>query len=119
VRAEYTSGELGGRAAVFEHDFGSGRVVYIGTRLEPAALRDVLLGAVAGAGIAPTVRGAPAFVEATRRSGPQAEFLFLLNHSATRSATVELAGDGVELLSGAAVRGSVTLDPLAVAVIRI
>jgi beta-galactosidase len=119
VLAEYASGDLCGRAAVVENEFGSGRVVYIGTRLEPAALRDVLLGAVAGAGVARSVQDAPAFVEATVRTGSGADFLFLLNHSDTLAADVAVAADGVDLLSGASVCGSVRLEPLAVAVIEV
>ncbi|MEV4518428.1 beta-galactosidase [Dactylosporangium sp. NPDC049525] len=113
VLASYTSGFLAGRPAILEHRLGAGRVVYIGTRLEPAALRDTLLGAVRDAGVAPVVDGAPAHVEAVRRGA----FLFLLNHSDSESAEVPVPA-GVDLLTGERVGGSVVLAPLAVRVIQ-
>jgi beta-galactosidase len=118
VLASYTGGFLAGRPAIVENAFGSGRVVYVGTRLDEAALRDTILAAVRGAGVSPLVAGAPAFVEAARRVKDGAEFLFLLNHSDTEVTTVDIEVRGVELLSGAAVDGCVRLEPLAVAVIR-
>jgi beta-galactosidase len=115
--AWYASGPLDGRPAVVENSVGAGRAVYLGTRLAGPALRDVVLGAVRAAGVAPVVTGAPSFVEATRRDGDGVEYLFLLNHSETETATVPIATPGVDLLSGAAVVDRVQLPPLAVAVI--
>jgi beta-galactosidase len=109
VLAGYTSGPMTGRPAVIQNLFGSGRVVYVGTRLEADALRDTILEAVDAAGVAPVVPDAPPFVEATRRG----RFLFLLNHSGTETATV--AATGVDLLTGN--DGTVTLPPLGVAVL--
>ena len=111
--AEYTGGDLAGRAAVVTNTFGTGRVVYIGTRLEDAALRDTILDAAAAAGVAPVVRDAPTQVEATVRGG----YLFLLNHSDTAAATVPATG--VDLLTGERAEGTVTLRPLGVAVIEV
>jgi beta-galactosidase len=118
VVASYASGFLAGRPAIVDNAFGSGRVVYIGTRLAEGALRDTLLGAVRAAGVTPVIH-APAFVEATRRVNERAEFLFLLNHSDTEAATVDVPGEGLDLLSGTAVNGSVFLAPLDAAVVRL
>ena len=121
VLASYTTGALRGRPAILEHTVGRGRVVYIGTRLEADALRDTLLDAVAAAGVAPLLDHAPAHVEVTRRTGDDAEFLFLLNHSGTETVRVPLpadAADGIDLVSGAKTDGTVELAPLAVAVVR-
>ncbi|WP_426503315.1 beta-galactosidase [Dactylosporangium sp. McL0621] len=115
VLGEYTGGDLAGRPALIRNDFGSGCVVYIGTRLSPEALRDTVLSAVRAAGVAPVVEGAPPYVEATRRD----RYLFLLNHSDTRTASVAVPGPGVELLGGSTVDGTVTLAPLAVAVVEL
>lgn len=95
------------------HRLGAGRVVYIGTRPHPSALRDTLLGAVLAAGVAPVVDGAPAHVEAVRRGA----YLFLLNHCDTEPAEVRLPAAGVDLLTGEQVSGSVLVAPLAVRVI--
>lgn len=118
VLASYTSGFLNGRPAVIENALGAGRVVYIGTRLEEAALRGTVCGAVRAAGVSRLVESAPAFVEVARRFNEQAEFLFLLNHSDTEAATVSFQGYGVDLLSGTPVDGSLVLAPLAAAVVR-
>ncbi|WP_345630783.1 beta-galactosidase [Rugosimonospora acidiphila] len=116
--AWYASGSLSGRPAVIQNPFGSGRVVYVGTRLPPATLHDTVLATVRDAGVAPLVEAAPDFVEAARRGNEHAEFLFLLNHSDTRTARVAVPAPGVDLLTGVAVGDHVSLDPLAVAVIR-
>ncbi|WP_433202583.1 beta-galactosidase [Dactylosporangium sp. CS-047395] len=115
VLGEYTTGDLSGRPALIRNDFGAGRVVYLGTRLEPAALRDTLLSAVRAAGAAPVLEGAPPYVEATRRD----RYLFLLNHSEVRTAAVTVPGPGVDLLTGSAVRDAVILAPLGVAVVEL
>lgn len=63
-------------------------------------------------------RMAAPVVEAARRAGEHGEFLFLLNHSDTETATVTVPDEGVDLLSGAPVCESFPLAPLAAAVIR-
>jgi beta-galactosidase len=118
VLASYSAGLLAGRPAVLDNAFGAGRVVYVGTRLEPAALRDTLLEAVRAAGVPCLVDEAPEFVEAAARTTDRAEFLFLLNHSDTQEATVRVRDPGVDLLSESIVDVSVRLAPLSVAVIR-
>jgi beta-galactosidase len=119
VLAWYDSGFLAGRPAIVDNAFGSGRVRYLGTRLDAAALRDVLLAAVREAGVSRLVPEAPAFVEVTRRTGEHADFLFLLNHSDTETVTVPVPAKGLDLLTGAAVDGHVALGPLAAAVVRL
>ena len=118
VLASYASGLLAGQPAILENSFGAGRVVYVGTRLEAAALRETLLDAVRAAGVPRLVEDAPESVEAALRSTLDTEYLFLLNHSETQEAVVSIGAGGVDLLSGAAVNGSVRLAPLAVVVIR-
>ncbi|WP_165989525.1 beta-galactosidase [Streptomyces sp. YIM 98790] len=119
VAAWYTTGLLGGRPAILRNSFGAGRVHYLGTRPDAGTLARVLLGAVAGAGVRPLLEGAPAEVEATVRSGADARYLFLLNHSETGPAGVPLPAAGVDLVSGAGADGTLTLPPLGVAVLRI
>jgi beta-galactosidase len=118
VVASYASGLLAGRPAVVDNAFGMGRVVYVGTRLDTAAWRDVVLEAVRAAGVPRLVEDAPDFVEAAARTSERAEFLFLLNHSETEEAMVRVRVPGTDLLSGSTVDGLARLAPLSVAVIR-
>jgi beta-galactosidase len=117
VLATYTYGDLKGRPAVLVNERGTGRVVYVGTRLDRPGLSRTLLGAAAGARISPVVAGAPEFVEAARRATASAEYLFLLNHSPAESASVTVAPGGTDLITGSQVHGPITLPPLAVAVV--
>ncbi|WP_307821730.1 Beta-galactosidase C-terminal domain [Streptomyces coffeae] len=57
----------------------------------------------------------PEGVEATVRTGPDASYLFLLNHA---DKPVEISAHGTDLLTGAPVRGAVQLVPLGAAVLR-
>ncbi|WP_243061928.1 beta-galactosidase [Humibacter sp. RRB41] len=118
VRAVYASGLLQGRPAMLENTVGEGRVVYLGTRLEPAALTRVLLGEAQRSGIRALVTDAPPTVEATLREADGVSFLFLLNHSESHAAEVRLPFEGHDLLTGASVTDAVTLGPLGVAVVR-
>jgi beta-galactosidase len=52
-------------------------------------MRRVTRAAVAAAGVEPVLSGLPDGVEATRRDGPDASYLFLLNHG-TEEVTVPL-----------------------------
>jgi beta-galactosidase len=87
----YTSGPLPGVPAVTRHGFGAGTAWYLGTCPDDAAMRRILREAAAGAGVAPVLPGLPDGVEATRRDGPDASYLFLLNHG-TEPVTVPLPG---------------------------
>ena len=115
--ARYAGGDLAGRPAVLLNELGSGRVIYIGTRLEGAGLAATLLRAAQVADVAPVVTGAPEFVEATRRAGDRASFLFLVNHSDTSPATLEVEPGGIDLITGNSV-GPLELPPLGVAVVE-
>ncbi|TYB41890.1 beta-galactosidase [Actinomadura chibensis] len=112
--AVYGGGPLAGRPAVTRNAHGAGRAWYVGCHLgERVGL--VLEEAFADAGVRP-VLDVPAGVEATRRDGPGASYLFLLNHRADEAEAP--VPDGVDLLSGAAVRGALRLAPLGAAVLR-
>ncbi|MHA7984968.1 beta-galactosidase [Rathayibacter sp. CAU 1779] len=117
VRAVYTSGLLDGRPAVIENVVGEGRVVYLGTRLESAALARLLTGEAERVGIRSLIADAPAHVEATLRESADERFLFLVNHSETDAATVALPFAGRDLLTGTDVEYALTLAPLGVAVV--
>ncbi|MEO3885299.1 beta-galactosidase [Nonomuraea sp. B5E05] len=116
--ATYADGLLEGRAAVVENRYGSGRVVYVATLLEQAALDAVVLEAVESAGVRSRFEGVPAHVECSVRGNDTYEYVFLLNHSAELSASVPLEGPGTDLLTGSPVSGQVELGPLGAAVIQ-
>lgn len=113
VTARFTSGDLTGRPAVLANEFGVGRVIYLGTRLDDRGLAATLLRAADEAGARPVVTGAPPHVEATRRG----QYLFLLNHSATAPAVIAVEPGGTDLITGKRAPGSVTLEPRDVAVL--
>ncbi|MGW0781835.1 beta-galactosidase [Streptomyces sp. NPDC002913] len=107
--AGYRGGELDGLPAVLR----KGTAMYVSTLPEPAALRELLGRAAAGAGVRPVVEGLPSGVEAVRRG----ELLFLLNHGGS-PAGVKLPGRYLDLLTGAEADGGVELERYGVAVLR-
>ncbi|TDD43014.1 beta-galactosidase [Nonomuraea terrae] len=116
--ATYADGLLAGRAAVVENQYGAGRVVYVATLLEQAALDAVVADAVERAGVRSRFEGVPAHVECSVREDAAHEYVFLLNHSADESASVPLDG-GTDLLTGLPVSGQVVLGPLGAAVVQV
>jgi beta-galactosidase len=98
VIAVYTDGYLAGRPAILDHELGSGRAVYVGTRLDDAALDALLTAVVRRAGVTPTA-DAPRGVEIVERSTSEATYLFILNHL-RQDAELTLPRSGIDLLTG-------------------
>ncbi|GAA5196077.1 beta-galactosidase [Rugosimonospora acidiphila] len=127
------TGDLAGRPAVTRHAYGRGVAWYLGTRPDPAAMRELLDRVCGDAGVAPALPDLPEGVQAVTRHGADHSYLFLLNHGA-RPVRVALPAPAVNLLAersdevgpGAAGSGavdsgavdSVTLEPRGVAVLR-
>jgi beta-galactosidase len=88
VLMKFAEGELAGRPAAMRN----GRASYLATLPDPAAMRSVVSGACAAAGVRPALEGAPAGVEAVRRG----DALVLLNHG-TGAAEVEVGATRVAL----------------------
>ncbi|MDX3161175.1 beta-galactosidase, partial [Streptomyces scabiei] len=105
----YKGGELDGHPAVLRR----GRAWYVSTLPEPAALRDLLAGVAADAGVRPVLDGLPDGVEAVRRG----DVLFVLNHGRD-AVTVEVPGTLHDLLTGAVVTGTLSLGRYGVAALR-
>ncbi|MFC5184483.1 beta-galactosidase [Actinomadura harenae] len=103
--ASYAEGPLAGRPAITRNVHGEGIGWYLSCHL-PSALGRIL----DEAGVGP-VHATPEGVEATRRG----DHLFLLNHTDTVSRVSGLSG--IDLLSGATVRGELELPPLGAAVL--
>jgi beta-galactosidase len=112
----YTTGTLTGVPAVTRHTWGEGTTWYLATLPDPATLSVLLDRVRTEAGVEP-VRTTPAGVEAALRRGPDADYLFLINHT-DEPAEVEVALDATELLTGNPAPGSVTVPAGETAVVR-
>ncbi|MGX1668132.1 beta-galactosidase [Streptomyces sp. NPDC055400] len=110
VVAAYRGGELDGLPAVLRR----GRAWYVSTLPDPPALRSLLAGAAAEAGVRPALSGLPAGVEAVRRG----DLLFLLHHG-RGEVKVDLPDDGPyrDVLTDEDHSGSVRLGRYGVAVL--
>lgn len=111
--AAYRGGELDGLPALLRRD----RAWYLSTLPEPEALRDLLARVAAEAGVRPPLAGLPHGVEAVRRG----DLLFLLHHGphhGREQVTVPVPGRHLDLLTGHAVEGAITLGRHGVAVLR-
>ncbi|MEW6048277.1 MAG: beta-galactosidase [Bacillota bacterium] len=126
VLATFGADYYAGMPALTEHLVGKGRVIYVGTALEPKGVYDLVGWLASVQGVRP-VLGAPEGVEVVRRwhpAGPdgqqpsQAEpVLFLLNHNPS-PASVLLERDYVDLLTGEPCRGELALPSREVRVLR-
>ncbi|MEE1833074.1 beta-galactosidase, partial [Streptomyces sp. SP17KL33] len=112
--ATYADGPLAGVPAITRHSYGSGTAWYLATHPDPTTLATVLQRVCQDAGVGPE-REVPAGVEVVRRRGTDADYLFLIDHSGRGA---EVPADGVELLTGKPVNGSVTVPEGGVAVVR-
>jgi beta-galactosidase len=117
--SSYTQGPLAGVPAITRHGYGTGTAWYVATLPDPATLAALLDRVREETGVRPVLDGGvPTGVEAVRRRGDDADYLFLIDHAGT-GAKVSVAGETLELLAGNPVSdGSVTLPPGGVAVIR-
>ncbi|WP_167132723.1 beta-galactosidase [Paramicrobacterium chengjingii] len=112
---DYRAGALSGLPAITRNDVGMGAATYLSTRLTQLSRDRYYAQLCADLGIDPVVSdAAPLGVEAVRRRGAAADYLFLLHHG---SDSVTVSGEGVDLVTGSNAAG-LTLDPGDVAVIR-
>ncbi|WP_439591683.1 beta-galactosidase [Microbacterium sp.] len=109
----YAGGVLAGSPAVTRRSVGAGWAWYVSGRLTEGF--DALVDAVAAAsGLTPAVPVVDG-VEAVRRVGDSASWLFLINHSATDA---EVPATGIDLVSGARVDGLLPLPAGGIGVVR-
>ncbi|MGF6824180.1 beta-galactosidase [Microbacterium sp. ZKA21] len=112
----YAEGPLAGAPAVTESAVGDGVAVYLSARLDQTS-RDAFLTAQAAAvGAGPTLAGSAELgVEAVRRRGAEADYLFLLHHG---SEPVRVRGGGTDLLTASDLAEGLVIAPGGVAVVR-
>ncbi|MBQ0853073.1 beta-galactosidase [Streptomyces sp. BH-SS-21] len=108
AHSRYKGGELDGLPAVLRR----GRAWYVSTLPEPAALRELLAGVAAEAGVRPVLEGLPAQVEAVRRG----DLLFVLNHG-REPVTVAVPGEYRDLLGERRVTDTLELGRYGAAVL--
>jgi len=94
---------------------GAGAAWYLGTRLDPTGLDEVLGTALHQAGVDPAIEGLPAGVEAVRRRGADSEYLFVMNHT---GGALIVPVEGADLLTGVPWSPETSLPGGDVAVIR-
>ena len=109
----YTDGPAAGGAAITRNEYGAGSAWYVSTRIDGSALAELVTGVLADAQIpVPLQTG----LETVVRSGRDADFTFHINHTAD---DVVLATDArIEMLTGAALDGSVAVPAGGVRVVR-
>lgn len=117
--ASYTEDFFVGHPAFTRNKKGNGTAYYLGTRPDAAGLDLVLSEVIASAKIEAVLK-TPSGVEATLRENSRGRFLFLLNHT-DHSSKISLGSlrNGVDLLSGRKVKGTLTLPPLDAAVVQL
>ncbi|WP_166982635.1 beta-galactosidase [Paramicrobacterium fandaimingii] len=112
---DYREGALAGLPAITRNDVGAGAATYLSTRLTQRSRDRFYARLCVDLGIEPVVSGAADLgLEAVRRRGAAADYLFLLHHGSER---VTVSGEGVDLVTGASATG-LSLEPGGVAVIR-
>ncbi|MFD5480005.1 beta-galactosidase [Streptomyces hawaiiensis] len=110
----HADGPLAGHPAVTRHRHGDGTAWYLATHPDQDTLAALLHRIRQEAGVTPE-QDVPAGIEVVRRRGAEADYLFLIDHTGKGA---EAAADGVELLTGTPVTGTVTVPPGGVAVVR-
>lgn len=113
--AHYVGGCLDGQPALTRHRWGKGVGWYVSTRLDDDAYGRLVFRAAEEAGVTPPPTGASGECEVVRRWGAHSSWLFVINHS---DRPHHIPAEGVDLVTGAEVRGQVSVPAGGVAVIR-
>ena len=111
----YGDGSLKGVPAITRHTPGAGTAWYVATRPDPVTLAALLTRICDEAGVEPVLATPVDGVEAVRRTGPDADYLFLIDHGGNGA---EVPAEGLELLTGKDVSGWVTVPAGGAAVVR-
>ena len=112
--ASYLDGPAAGLPAVTRHTHGQGRAFYVASRLTTEGTAALLATASEAAGL-PYPPAVSDRVELVHRRGPAGRYLIAINHG---DADAAVPGRGVELTTGAAVSGALTVPAGAVRILR-
>ncbi|WP_413450307.1 beta-galactosidase [Georgenia phoenicis] len=107
-------GPLAGTPALTRRAVGSGAAWYEAARLDDVALGRLVDALLEESGVRPAA-DAPAGVEVVRRHGPEASYLFVLNHT---GAEQRVSASGTDLLSGTTHEGEVPVPAWGAVVVR-
>ncbi|MCD0480836.1 beta-galactosidase [Streptacidiphilus sp. ASG 303] len=107
-------GPVPGGPAVTRHAHGDGTAWYVATRPDRDGLARILRRICGEAGVAP-VAEVPEGVEAVRRTGPGAGYLFLINHT---GADARVPARGIDVVRGTPVDGTAVVPAGDVLVVR-
>ncbi|WP_022917516.1 beta-galactosidase [Ruania albidiflava] len=111
----FTDGPLPGGPAITRNAVGQGAAWYVATRQDEAGTAALMDSLLAESGVQPEA-DVPRGVEAVRRRSEDGTgYLFLLNHTEEQA---QVPANGTDLVTGAAVDGSVTLAAGAIAVVQ-
>jgi beta-galactosidase len=116
VMARYQGEYYAGRAAITLNRFGQGQAVYVGT-IGDATLHDLMVGWALEMSSVSRTLVTPDGVEAAARWKDGIQLLFVLNHSDSPEEVI-LPAQMVDLLTGKAAQGQVTLAPKGVMILR-
>lgn len=114
--AKYEKDFYSGMSAVTENKYGKGKAYYIGTAPEESYLQELFTNILDEKEIAYYDFDCDN-IEMTIRHQDQKAYYFVLNHNST-SVTIEAPVDGINLLTGEAVKASITIDGKGVAIIE-
>lgn len=116
VLATYLGTWYEGQPAITLHKFGSGTAAYVGVLPDQDLANALARWATQRAGVAPLLETPPG-VEVAARDKDGRRYLFVLNHTG-ESQSVSVLGSYKNVLTGAAVRGNVSLAPYDLAILE-
>ncbi|MDH6237645.1 beta-galactosidase [Cryobacterium sp. CG_9.6] len=114
--ASYADGTLVGVPAITRNRHGSGAAWYLATAPDHTTYRDLLRVIAREARVTATGPENDGLLEVIRRVGDDRSFVFIINHGV--SDTVVATADGIDIVTGDAVTGTVLVPAGAVRVIR-
>jgi len=114
--AEWRGRYLDGMPAITSNKIGKGQVIYVGTYLTDSVIENILPVWIAESGLKPLWVDTPSGVEVVVREKDGKELWFFINHNDAK-VSLKTSPKGIDLITGIATGGSLTLDHNGVAVI--
>jgi beta-galactosidase len=106
-----------GKPTALTHEFGKGRITYVGATLDAGLMQKLAAWALDGVSVKPILPGLPAGVELMQRVNPKGERVWVvINHGAAPE-SVDVGAGSTDLLTGESA-GRVTLAAHGVAVVE-